>query len=74
MKKKKKKMNIFSLFPYAAYSQARDIGTLIINDKVIVESAQLGHKGDSGMRGRIPEERCQHRLGLIQLKERKHTG
>lgn len=41
--KKKKKKNIFS--PYAAYSQARDIGTLIINDKVIVESAQLGTKG-----------------------------
>lgn len=67
-------MTIFSLFPYAAYCQARDIGTLIINDKAIVESAQLGHKGDSGMRGRIPEERCQDRLGLIQLKERKHTG
>ena len=31
--KKKKKMNIFSLFPYSAYSQVRDIGTLIINDK-----------------------------------------
>lgn len=35
-------MTIFSLFPYAAYSQARDIGTLIINNKAIVESAQRG--------------------------------
>lgn len=26
------------------------------------------------MRRRIPGERCQHRLGLTKLKERKHTG
>lgn len=67
-------MKKLSLFPYRAYGRVRDIGTLVMKDKATVESAQSEHKGDfpRGQRGRIPEERHQHRLGFIQLKEGNH--
>ena len=53
-----KKMKKLSLFPYRAYSQVRDIGTLVIKDKATAESAQSEHKGDSHMSG---EEEFQRR-------------